>query len=621
MKKLSTLLASAVVGLGTAGCMHSSSHGLVEYTSAVDSEQALIKRLKAQTGQAGEFYAKMYILPNKNAPQPAPDRNYYTREGITQSLDNRTVIVPKPKNGYYENDLFVRVLNEERCIKAKVKEEKSEKNKEESSALNFQEIFRFLNRDDNKKSRDNEKKCTIETKVMVHHYSTKETAEIQVSGASKGGSKYVINPETGKPKLVKGDESFGRLWVPRDAFGVYLVDENNKVISGNLLAEQDIKVLDNGSAILKTKELGDSPFGKYKIKVVSKYKKETKKRIVDDLRKVKSWNDVKVILKGGMSFGSLQHIYSGPDPMDNDGDSKAPFVTLLLSNYHVWSESLSGGSAGIVKENGKIISFYMTLGTIPLAKLDDKINGSWIPVIPYNGLFSEKLDVAIAKLALPIKDKNFPTIEWNEEEPKVGERVIVVGHPIGMPDTIVNTRAVVSKVGHYADPNFQNAILFFGDIEGGNSGGGLYNTKGEFVGIPSASYVIIHRNTSNASIEISHEILRKALGKDYNQPLDLKELRKNPDMLLEKLVKIPEVKNMLKKIENPSKAKELARELYIKVSEECRSGNTDNIEIKRLTTDVEKTGLDLARSAVEIQKWLNSLGVNLGQKVKKDWSD
>jgi len=619
MKKLSTILASAVVGLGTAGCTHSSSHDLVEYTSAVDSEQALIKRLKAQSGQAGEFYARVYILPDKNAPQPKPDNKYYNKELITYSLDNQTVVLQKPEGGYYENDLFVRIMHKETC----------KKEKEPSIQVPIDLTLKSLLGDEGKKDENKseekqfsgtpEKKCTIEDIVLVHHYSAEETTEIKVFEADKGGSKYIIDPETGKPKLVRGDESFGRLWVPRDAFGVYLVDENNKIVSENLLVEQDIKVLDDGSVVLKTEELGDKPNGNYKVRVVTKYKKERKTRIVDDLRKVKDWKDVKLILRVGMALGSLEHIYSGPDPMDNDGDARAPHVNLLMSNYHVWSESLSGGSVGVIESGGKITMFYMTLGAIPLAKLDDKYDGEWIPVIPYNGLFSDYLDVAIAKLALPIKDKNFPTIVWNEEEPKVGEKVIVVGHPLGIPDTIVNTRAVVSKVGHYAGPDFPNAILFFGDIQGGNSGGGLYNNDGEFVGIPSASYVHIYKDTLETAIEIPPEAVKEVLGKDYYKPISVERLKKSPDMLLEKLLEIPEVKSVVKKIKDPAEATKLAKELYLKVSEEYKSGNMTHVETRRRV--VVDTGINLARSAVEIQKWLNSLGVNLGQKVKKDWSD
>jgi serine protease Do len=70
-----------------------------------------------------------------------------------------------------------------------------------------------------------------------------------------------------------------------------------------------------------------------------------------------------------------------------------------------------------------------------------------------------------------------------------GERVYAVGNPASQENTLVE--GIVSNVNRTFEFPWTNGsklamIQFSGGIYGGNSGGALYNIRGELVGVPSA---------------------------------------------------------------------------------------------------------------------------------------
>jgi serine protease Do len=96
-----------------------------------------------------------------------------------------------------------------------------------------------------------------------------------------------------------------------------------------------------------------------------------------------------------------------------------------------------------------------------------------------------KTDIALIKIDPP---KNLPFVKLgNSDELKVGEWVMAIGNPFGLSQTV--TVGIVSakwrKIG--AGP-YENFIQTDAAINQGNSGGTLFNIKGEVVGVNTAIF-------------------------------------------------------------------------------------------------------------------------------------
>ncbi|WP_338765618.1 DegQ family serine endoprotease [Massilia sp. METH4] len=94
-----------------------------------------------------------------------------------------------------------------------------------------------------------------------------------------------------------------------------------------------------------------------------------------------------------------------------------------------------------------------------------------------------KTDVAVLK----IDAKNLPVVPLGRSmDVKVGEWVLAIGSPFGLENTV--TAGVVSAKGRSLDDGSVPFIQTDVAVNPGNSGGPLFNTKGEVVGINSQIY-------------------------------------------------------------------------------------------------------------------------------------
>jgi serine protease Do len=94
-----------------------------------------------------------------------------------------------------------------------------------------------------------------------------------------------------------------------------------------------------------------------------------------------------------------------------------------------------------------------------------------------------KTDVAVLK----IEAKNLPTVPLGRSSDlKVGEWVLAIGSPFGLDSSV--TAGVVSAKGRSVDESNVPFIQTDVAVNPGNSGGPLFNTRGEVVGINSQIY-------------------------------------------------------------------------------------------------------------------------------------
>ncbi len=165
-------------------------------------------------------------------------------------------------------------------------------------------------------------------------------------------------------------------------------------------------------------------------------------------------------------------------------------------SYTYKDTTLLNGSGFIIHEDGFIGTNYHVVDGIDslLVKTSD---GTFYDAQLL--IIDEKNDMAILK----IKNSNgtkFPTIKFaNSDIVKVGQEVFAIGSPLGYEYTI--SQGIVAGIREnekvsFTDPvtylniekSFEKVIQITAAISPGNSGGALFNKKGEVIGITTYTY-------------------------------------------------------------------------------------------------------------------------------------
>ena len=186
---------------------------------------------------------------------------------------------------------------------------------------------------------------------------------------------------------------------------------------------------------------------------------------------------------------SIQPAHSGLANIDNNLKS-----TVLVSIKNVkplldettnntapvpMPESGGLGSGIIVSPQGHIITNYHVIekgNTISVWMHDDKSMTEYeATIVGYDKLS----DIAVIKIDLP-EDYIFRYIEWGKE-PDFGDDIYVIGHPQGMIWSV--SKGVVSNPKRFVSSPWQRLIQSDALIMPGNSGGPLFDNKGNLIGI------------------------------------------------------------------------------------------------------------------------------------------
>src|SRR5208282_5273884 len=151
----------------------------------------------------------------------------------------------------------------------------------------------------------------------------------------------------------------------------------------------------------------------------------------------------------------------------------------------------------------------------------------------------QKMDMALLQLrADTIPQTVYSHIAPETKAPQRGDRVWVVGNPLGLLDATLTTGVISSTTRMYATPWAENADVPFlqtdASINGGNSGGSMYNDDGELIGIPDAGW----RGANGLGLTLTPESIReflkdacyedvyKADGQGHNECVKAKEAAK-----------------------------------------------------------------------------------------------
>lgn len=165
-------------------------------------------------------------------------------------------------------------------------------------------------------------------------------------------------------------------------------------------------------------------------------------------------------------------------------NSTVGITTSVTTNYFGYqTTSAASGSGFILTENGYIVTNYHVVedaGEIKVTTYDDTVYEA--ELIGYD----ESNDLAILKVDA---EALTPVVLGDSDNMNVGDSVVAIGNPLGEL-TFSLTSGTVSALNRKVTISSTAMTLIQTDcaINSGNSGGALFNSHGEVVGITNAKY-------------------------------------------------------------------------------------------------------------------------------------
>tara|TARA_B100000575_G_scaffold293020_1_gene303126 strand:- start:948 stop:2354 length:1407 start_codon:yes stop_codon:yes gene_type:complete len=194
----------------------------------------------------------------------------------------------------------------------------------------------------------------------------------------------------------------------------------------------------------------------------------------------------------------------------------SPFEELFKDYQRPTERKASSlGSGFIIKENGTVITNNHVIAGADdiLVRVNSKeYNAKVIGADPY-------MDIAVLKMESSDK---FNTVKFGDsDKARVGDWVVAIGNPFGLGGTV--TSGIVSARNRdIGMTRYDDFIQTDASINQGNSGGPLFNLKGEVVGINTA----IIAPGQSGSIGIGFAIPSNAASKVIDQLLNYGETRR-----------------------------------------------------------------------------------------------
>jgi S1-C subfamily serine protease len=209
---------------------------------------------------------------------------------------------------------------------------------------------------------------------------------------------------------------------------------------------------------------------------------------------------------------------------------------LILTNYHCIDAQVTSVEREVVNDEGWVKK-------VKVRKYDDvKVEQHG-----YDGFTRVKTASYIADIVSENKQRDLAIVRLKGELPNIysspllpdgekvvrGERIYIVGNPAGEDATLVE--GVVSSVNRTFDFSWTNGarlpmIQISGGMYGGNSGGALYNAKGQLIGVPAAGYRDATFIGFAIPVEVVKSFLKDAcLASVYADDADDKKCRDDKD--------------------------------------------------------------------------------------------
>jgi len=152
---------------------------------------------------------------------------------------------------------------------------------------------------------------------------------------------------------------------------------------------------------------------------------------------------------------------------------RPPVITI--ETYDKKGKPLGSGSGFFINKQGHLITNYHVLKGA-YSTIVKTFDGKEYPV---KLILAESETTDLIKVSVDIPEQIVKFIEFSQNTPEVGERVIVVGSPLGLEQTV--SEGVISGIRDI--PTIGKIFQISAPISPGSSGGPVLNMKGQVIGI------------------------------------------------------------------------------------------------------------------------------------------
>jgi serine protease Do len=170
------------------------------------------------------------------------------------------------------------------------------------------------------------------------------------------------------------------------------------------------------------------------------------------------------------------------------GVSNQGRVFNLVSGRTAAVEQASG-SGVVISTQGHIVTNYHVIADARAVSVIAQGQQYDAEIIGYDAL----TDLAVLK----VDNANLPAATMGDSDAeRVGSWAIVIGNPLGQMFADTVTVGILSATGREVEDSVVKMMQTDAAINAGNSGGGLFNTQGMLIGIPSMKFVSASPDTS-----------------------------------------------------------------------------------------------------------------------------
>lgn len=155
--------------------------------------------------------------------------------------------------------------------------------------------------------------------------------------------------------------------------------------------------------------------------------------------------------------------------------AKAKPAVVLISTYDREGKAVGQGTGFFINAQGEIVTNLHLLITANSATVQTSSG----EVLPVQGIVAEDADGDLVKIVVRGRGKAFPFLTLSPDAPKQGERVLIVGNPLGLEGSV--SEGLVSAVREI--PAFGKVFQTTAAISPGSSGSPVLEMKGQVVGV------------------------------------------------------------------------------------------------------------------------------------------
>lgn len=175
----------------------------------------------------------------------------------------------------------------------------------------------------------------------------------------------------------------------------------------------------------------------------------------------------------------------------------SPAVVNIIATSETYESTTEGqGSGFIISPKGEVVTNYHVIDGGTLLEVEFN-NGERYPATVIGT--DEETDIAVLQID---SERRFPKVNFYQGDSlRIGDWVVAIGNPFGIGQS--TSFGIVSAIGRerVESGSYVDYIQTDATINTGNSGGPLFNPKGEVVGINSAIY-----SPTGASVGIGFSI-------------------------------------------------------------------------------------------------------------------